>query len=154
MAVPLVLFAFVLVLIGAAVAVPVEARKAARISEADAPVLGASVLSIALGGLNLVVLVVLAFNGDVSIAVALLGLAPIAGGAVGLWVVYRGATGSPRAGALALATLLVLVGVPSYLAPLVAVVVSVVTAGLFLSGLMARPQATLQALLKRLDPRL
>jgi hypothetical protein len=150
----MVLFAFVLALIGAAVAIPVAAQKAERIGEADAPVLGASVLATALGGINLVALIVAWVIGDIVVGFVFLGLAPVAAGALGLWVVAQRITGRLRALALLLAAVLVLAGIPGYFAPLLAAVVSLIIAVLLLAGLKERPQTTLRGLLRGLDPRL
>jgi hypothetical protein len=150
----MVLFAFVLVLIGAAVAIPVAAQKTERVGEADATVLGASVLATALGSINLVALIVAGVIGDIVVGYVLLGLAPVAAGALGLCVVAQGITGRLRAQALLLAAALVLAGIPSYFALLVAAVVSLIIVVLLLVGLMERPQTTLRALLRGLDPRL
>ncbi len=153
MAWSLVLFALVLLLIAFAVGIPVAAHKNGHIVEADAPVLSASVLTIAMGGLNLAALLAVIVRGEVGIGSAPFGLAPIVAGALGLLVVRRRATGGVRGAYLIAAAVAVLAGVPGYFALRVAIVVSVIAAGLFLSGLAARPLATSRRWFRALDPR-
>ncbi len=153
MAWPLLLFALVLLLIAFAVGIPVAFYKNGHIVEADAPVLGASVLVLALGGLNLAVLLAVIVGGEVGVGSAPFGLAPIVAGALGLRVVRRRLTGGMCGAYLVAAAVAVLAGVPGYFALRVAVVVTVIAAGLFLSGLSARPLTTSKAVFKALDPR-
>ena len=136
-------------MIGAAVAIPVSAQRSGAISDADAPVLGASVVALGLGGMNLIFAVVFFFFGDVSASTLLFAIAPIIAGSLGLRVVLRRTIGGARMLPLLAAAALTLVGIPGYFALLVALMASVVTAVLFLGGLVGSPRA----LLSFLDPR-
>ena len=146
----LALFAITMLLIGAALAIPISAHRGGRISDRDGPVLGASVLAFGLGGMNLAVVLWFLVAGEVSGATLLFAAAPIAAGAVGLRVVRGHLAGSRRTVSLVAAAALTLAGIPGYFALLVALVASIVTAVLFLGGLIAN----LRALWKVLDPRL
>ena len=144
-------FAAVLACFGTAFAVPTSALRARRIAERDASVLGASVLVLGLGGMNLAFAAASAVNGDVTSAALLFSVAPVASGLLGLYAVRRRLAGAGRtAVGLAGAAALVLAGIPGYFAPVVAALAAAVAAGLFLFGLLSDPRV----LLRRLDPRL
>ena len=64
----LALFALILVVIAGAAAVPVMARRLGRIVERDVGVLGASVLTLGLGGMNLGALLWFTASGEVGAA--------------------------------------------------------------------------------------
>ena len=145
----LALFGLTLLLIGAAFAVPVAAHRNGAIGDRDSTVLGASVLCFGLGGMNFAFLVGFYATGDVVGSSLAFGVAPILAGAVGLGVVRRRLSGGSRARWLVGAASLTLAGLPGYFALLVALMVSVVTAVLFLFGLVANPRE----LMKVLDPR-
>lgn len=145
----IVVFALILVIIAAAIGVPVLARSGGRgVTDADASVLGAVVLTLGLGGLNLAFVVGNAVFGDFGAGAVVLGLAPILAGAIGRQVVGARMRGAGRGLALAAAALLTLAGIPGYFALPVAVVTSVIAAVAFLAGLTDP-----RALLRRLDPR-
>ena len=143
-------FAAVLACFGAAFAVPTSALRARRIAERDASVLGASVLVLGLGGMNLASAAASAVNGDVTSAALLFSVAPVASGLLGLYAVRRRLAGAGRTAVLAGAAALVIAGIPGYFAPIVAALAAAVAAGLFLFGLLSDPRA----LLRKLDPRL
>ena len=145
----LVVFALILIIIAAAVGVPVLARSGGRgVADADAAVLGAVVLTLGLGGLNLAFVLGNALFGDFGAGAVVFGLAPVLAGAIGRQVVGARMRGAGRALALAAAALLTLAGIPGYFALQVAVVTSVIAALAFLAGLTDP-----RALLRRLDPR-
>ncbi len=145
----LLIFALILVVIAGAVAVPVLARSGERgVTDADAAVLGAVVLTLGLGGLNLAFVLGNVVFGDFGAAAVAFGLAPLLAGALGQGVVGLRMRGAGRALALPAAALLTLAGIPGYFALPVAVVTSVVAALAFLAGLTDP-----RALLRRLDPR-
>jgi hypothetical protein len=146
----LALFAGVMLLIGSAFAIPNGALSSKRIREQDATVLGASVLALGLGGMNLAFTVALTATGDVEGNTLLFALAPIVSGLLGASVVRSRVAGASRFGSLAAAALFVLVGIPGYFAPAVALLVSAIAAGLFLFGLVSDPKA----LIAKLDPRI
>ena len=145
--VSLVVFALILVVLAAAVGVPVLARRTDAVNDADAAVLGAVVLTLGLGGLNLAFVVGNVIFGDFGGAAVAFGLAPVGAGAVGLRAVGR-LRGGGRVLALVGAAALTLAGIPGYFALPVAVVTSAAAALLFLAGLTDP-----RALLRRLDPR-
>ena len=145
----LLIFALILVVIAAAIGMPVLARSGGRgLTDADAAVLGAVVLTLGLGGLNLAFVLGNVVFGDFGAASVVFGLAPLFAGALGQRVVGARMRGWGRALALAAAALLTLAGIPGYFALPVAVVTSVVAALAFLAGLTDP-----RALLRRLDPR-
>ena len=148
----ILVFALILVVIAIAVGVPVLARSGGRgVTDADAAVLGAVVLTLGLGGLNLAFVLgnaVFGDTGDFGAVAVVLGLAPILAGALGRWVVGSRVRGGGRALALTAAALLTLAGIPGYFALPVAVAMSVIAALAFLAGLTDP-----RALLRRLDPR-
>ena len=146
----LVLFGVTLLLIGGALAVPVSVHRSGRIADRDAPVLGAAVLTFGLGGMNLAFAFSFFLLDDVSGVVLLFAFAPIVAGWLGLRVVRGKLTGANRVLSLAGAALFTLAGIPGYFATLVAILASVITAGLFLGGLVDNPRR----LWKTLDPRL
>ena len=92
----LAVFAAVLACFGAAFAVPTSALRARRIAERDASVLGASVLVLGLGGMNLAFAAASAANGDVTSAALLFSVAPVASGLLGLLAVRRRLAGAGR----------------------------------------------------------
>ena len=116
----LALFALILVVIAGAAAVPVMARRLGRIVERDVGVLGASVLTLGLGGINLVALLWFTAGGEVGAATLPFGAAPMAAGLLGLRVVRGRLAGTRRtvsllaAAALALAEHLRALSVPMY----------------------------------------
>ncbi|MCH8200209.1 MAG: hypothetical protein IIA54_09135 [Chloroflexi bacterium] len=145
----IVVFALILLVIAAAVGVPVLARSGGRgVTDADAAVLGAVVLTLGLGGLNLAFVLGNALFGDFGASAVLVGLAPVLAGALGQRVVGGRMRGAGRALALAAAAVLTLAGIPGYFALPVAVVTSAIAALAFLVGLTDP-----RALLRRLDPR-
>ena len=145
----ILVFALILVIIAAAIGVPVFARSGGRgVTDADAAVLGAVVLTLGLGGLNLAFVLGNAVFGDFGTAEVAFGFAPVLAGALGQRVVGARMRGGGRALALAAAALLTLAGIPGYFAFWVAVVMSVIAALAFLAGLTDP-----RALLRRLDPR-
>ena len=146
--VALLVFSFVLLVIAAAVGVPVLAWREGRVDDADAAVLGGVVLTLGLGGLNLAFVLGNVVFGDFGAKAVVLGLAPMAAGALGLWVVRRGKRDGRRTPTLVAAALLTVAGLPGYFALPVAVVTSVAAAGLYLAGLTSP-----RKLLARLDPR-
>ncbi len=145
----IVVFALILVVIAAAVGVPVLARSGGRgVTDADAAGLGAVVLTLGLGGLNLAFVLGNALFGDFGASAVLFGLAPLLAGALGQRVVGARMRGAGRALALAAAAVLTLAGIPGYFALPVAGVTSAVAALACLVGLTDP-----RALLRRLDPR-
>ena len=140
-------FALILVIIAAAIGVPVFARRGGT-TDADAAVLGAVVLTFGLGGLNLAFVLGNVVFGDFGAEAVVFGLAPVLAGALGQRVVGLRIRGAGRALALPAAALLTLAGIPGYFALPVAVVMSAVAALAFLAGLTDP-----LALLRRLDPR-
>lgn len=142
------LFGLVLLTIGAAVAAPVLAHREGRLGDADAVVLAAVVLTIGLGVLNLGFLIGHALFGDVGPWAVVLGLAPVAAGALGVGVLRRRRRGWLRPLALATAAALTLGGTPGYFAWSIAALVSLASAGLYLAGI-----GSPRRLLRRLDPR-
>ena len=143
----IVVFALILVIVAAAIGVPVLARRTDAVDDADAAVLGAAVLTLGLGGMNLVFVVANVVGGDFGGTAVVFGLAPILAGALGLRAVGR-PHGGGRVLALVGAAALTLAGIPGYFALPVAVVTSAAAALLFLAGL-TNPRV----LLRRLDPR-
>ena len=146
----IVVFALILVIVAAAIGVPVFARSGGRgVTDADAVVLGAAVLTLGLGGLNLAfVLGHVAFVDGFGAAAVLFGLAPVLAGALGQRVVGLRMRGGGRALVLLAAALLTLGGIPGYFVFPLAVVTSAIAALAFLAGLTDP-----RALLRRLDPR-
>jgi hypothetical protein len=147
---PLLVFAATMLMIGAAVAIPVSTQRSGAIRDADTPVLGASIVALGLGGMNFVFAVVFFFMGDVGGSTVLFAIAPLVAGGLGLRLVLRRTTGGARTLPLLVAAVLTLAGIPGYFALLVALMASGVTAALFLGGLIGRPRQ----LLRFLDPRL
>jgi hypothetical protein len=145
----LALFALILVVIAGAAAVPVMARRLGRIIERDVGVLGASVLTLGLGGINLVALLWFTAGGEVGAATLPFGAAPMAAGLLGLRVVRGRLAGTPRTVSLLAAAALALAGIPGYFALLFAIVSSAVAAVVFLAGI-----DNLRRLASALDPRL
>ena len=146
----LVLFTVTLVLIGAAMAIPTSAHRAGRITDNDAPVLGAAVLGVGLGGMNMAFVVTFIALGEIGGSTLVFGLMPLAGSALGLRAALRPVTGPARAVHLMLAAALTVAGIPGYFTLLVALVASIATAALYISGLIPNPRG----LWKTLDPRL
>ena len=145
----LLVFALILVIVAAAIGAPVLARSGGGgVTNADAAVLGAVVLTLGLGGLNLAFVLGNVVFGDFGAAAVAFGLAPVLAGALGQRVVGARMRGASRALALPGAALLTLAGIPGYFALPVAVVMSVTAALAFLLGLTDP-----RALLHRLDPR-
>ena len=145
----ILIFALILGIIAAAVGAPVLARSGEHgVTDADAVVLGAAVLTLGLGGLNLAFVLGNAAFGDFGAAAVGYGFAPVLAGALGQWVVGVRMRGAGRTLALPAAALLTLVGIPGYFALPVAVVTSAIAALAFLAGLTDP-----RALLRRLDPR-
>ena len=145
----LLVFALILVIIAAAIGAPVLARSGTGgLTDADAAVLGAVVLTLGLGGLNLAFVLGNAVFGDFGAAAILFGLAPLLAGALGRRVVGLRMRGRVRALTLPAAAALTLAGIPGYFALPVAVVMSTIAAIAFLAGLTDP-----LALLRRLDPR-
>ena len=146
----LLVFTATMLMIGAAVAIPVSTWRSGAISDTDTPVLGASIVALGLGGINFGFAVVFFSLGDVGASTGLFAIAPIAAGSLGMRIVLQRTTGVTRRVRLLAAATLVLVGIPGYFALLVALVASVVTAAFFLGGLVGNPRQ----LLRFLDPRL
>ena len=148
----IVVFAFILVVVAAAIGVPVLARSGdGGVTDADAVVLGAAVLTLGLGALNLAFVlgnVVFGDVGEFGAVVVVFGLAPVLAGALGQRVVGARMRGAGRALALPAAAALTLAGIPGYFALPVAVVMSTIAAIAFVLGLTDP-----RALLRRLDPR-
>ena len=147
--VSLLVFALILLIVAAAVGAPVLARSGAGgVTDADAVVLGAVVLTLGLGGLNLAFVLGNVVFGDFGAVAVVFGLAPVLAGALGQRVVGLRMRGGMRALTLPAAAALTLAGIPGYFALPVAVVMSTVAAIAFLVGLTDP-----LALLRRLDPR-
>jgi hypothetical protein len=144
------LFALTLLLIGAALAIPTATHQAGRITDRDAPVLGAAVLAFGLGGMNLVFMIVFVVLGEIEGSTIVFGVMPLAGGVFGLRTALRPLSGSARVAHLLLAAALTLAGVPGYFTFLVALLTSIAIAALYISGLIPNPRG----LWKVLDPRL
>ena len=145
----LVVFALILVIIAVAVGVPVLARAGGHgVTDADAAVLGAVVLTLGLGGLNLALVLGNVVYGDFGATAVAFALAPLLAGVLGQRVVGARMRGRGRALALSVAALLTLAGIPGYFALPLAVLMSVIAAMAFLAGLTDP-----RALLRRLDPR-
>jgi hypothetical protein len=145
----LALFALILVVIAGAAAVPVTARRLGRIVERDVGVLGASVLTLGLGGMNLVAVLWFTASGEVGAATLPFGAAPLAAGLLGLSVVRSRLGGTPRTLSLLAAAALALAGIPGYFALLFAIVASSSSAVAFLAGI-----GDLRRLARAIDPRL
>ena len=138
-----------MLMIGAAVAIPISTQRSGAIRDSDTPVLGASIVALGLGGINFGFAVVFFLLGEVSVSTVLFAIAPIAAGSLGMRVVLQRTTGAARRVRLLAAATLVLVGIPGYFALLVAFMASGVTAAFFLGGLIGSPRR----LLRFLDPR-
>ena len=146
----LVLFGVVLVLMGVSFAIPIGALRQHSVREQDAPVLGATVLTIALGTLNLLALAWFSIRGEISLSTLPFGLAPIAAGALGASVVRAHLSGPRRTLRIVLAAGLAIAGLPGYFAVNVALFAALIAAGAFLAGLIRNPGS----LFRSLDPRL
>jgi EamA domain-containing membrane protein RarD len=142
-------FGITLVLMGAAFAIPTSAVRSRAIRDRDAPVLGAAVLELGLGTLNLAALVWFAISDDISASAVGYGILPLIAAALGLRTVLRKLDGMPRSSHLLAAVPLTLLGFPGYFAPQVAALATAITAVLYLAGLIRDPRT----LLRTLDPR-
>ena len=145
----MVLFGVVLVLFGISFAVPVGALRSRNVNAQDAPVLGATVLTLTLGTLNMVALVWFIAAGDIGLATAVYGVFPLLAGLLGAQVLRRRAEAGTRLALLLPAALLTLAGLPGYFAVNVALLAAGVGAAAFLVGLVRDPSR----MLKRFDPR-
>ena len=143
-------FGIVLVLMGFAFAIPVGALRGKTIRDEDAPVLGATVLVLGLGAINLVALLWSAGRGDIGWGFVMFGLAPLVAGGLGASVIKSRAAGAQRAMRVFIAAVLTLVGLPGYFAFTIALLAAIVAAVAFLAGLARNPRA----LFRSLDPRL
>ena len=143
------LFGITLVVMGAAFAIPTSAVRSRAVRDHDAPVLGAVVLELGLGTLNLAALLWLAISGDISASAIGYGILPLIAAALGLRTVLRKLDGMRRFSHLLAAGALTLLGFPAYFAPPIAALATVMTAVLYLAGLIRDPRA----LLRTLDPR-
>ncbi|MEX2599471.1 MAG: hypothetical protein WD533_07435 [Dehalococcoidia bacterium] len=143
----LVIFGIILVIIAAAFAVPVLRYSDGHVDDADAVVLGAALLSMGLGAVNFVALIVhMVTEGFVPLGL-LVGLAPILGGLIGLYIVTARVRDARRLLLIASAAL-ALAGIPAYLVFTFAVFAAVATFILFLLGLSSPARV-----LKNIDPR-
>lgn len=146
----MLLFGLVMVLMGAAFAVPLGAMRQRTIRDEDAPVLGASVLTLGLGTLNFLGVVwALVFGGEVGLSTVPFALAPLVAGWLGLRVTRRRVRGTSRRVLLVLAAVFTVAGLPGYFAYNVALLVTAIAAGAFIAGLVRNPRS----LFRTLDPR-
>lgn len=143
----LVIFGVILIIIAAAFAVPVLRYGDGLVDDAGAVVLAASILSLGLGTLNLAFLIVHLLTEEFVAHALLIGLAPIAAGLLGAYVVKQRTHGVRRL-LLVGSAVLVLAGAPVYLAFTFAVFAALVAAVLYLVGLTSP-----RKLMETLDPR-
>jgi hypothetical protein len=145
-----ILFGVILVILAFAFAVPMGRVRGREIDDRDASVLGASILVLGLGVLNLAFVVWFVVTGEIDAVLLVFGLAPLAAGAFGLLVVRSTIAGSRRTLILIIAPALTLAGLPGYFALNVAILLAAIAAISFLGGLLPNPRA----LVRLLDPRL
>lgn len=150
----LIVLGIILIVMAAAFAVPVLQHGEGRLSDANAVVLAATILSVGLGLLNFAFLIGAMVWNELPAEVYLpsyawlLGLAPIAAGALGAYVAGLRVTGLQRYVALVVAAALVLAGIPGYFAFVFAALAATASAVLYLGGLVS-PQRLFEAI----DPR-
>ncbi len=145
----IILFGVILLVLGLAFAVPMGYLRGEMIADRDASVLGASILVLGLGTLNGVFVAWFVTMGEIEILLLAFGLAPLAGGLIGLLVVRRRVVGLGRIGFLLASVALTLLGFPGYFAPNVAVFVTGIAVLAFVGGLLPNPRS----LARKLDPR-
>lgn len=143
----LVIFGIILVIIAAAFAVPVLRYSDGHVDDADAVVMSATLLSIGLGVVNFIALIVLMVTEEFVLVGLLLGLAPIAGGCIGLFIIVGRVRDSRRL-LLAASAVLVLAGIPAYMVFTFAILAAAASFVLFLLGLSSPSR-----ILKAVDPR-
>jgi LPXTG-motif cell wall-anchored protein len=145
-----ILFGFILVILGVAFAVPMASLRGSMVADRDASVLGASILVLGMGSLNYGFLVWFVITGEMDAMLLAVGLAPLAAGGLGLLVTRRRETGIIRAAILLAAGGLTVAGLPGYFAFNVAILLVAIAVIAFVSGLLSNPRS----LARRLDPRL
>ena len=143
------LFAVILALIASAFAIPNGMVKSKAIDDRDASVVGAAVLALGLGGLNLLFVVWFLAIGDIGLAPLAYGVLPLIAGATALALARRRIIDAKRVFGLLGCTATTLVGVFGYFAPSVSVVVAGITALLFFLGIVPNPRK----IMRTLDPR-
>ena len=145
-----ILFGFILVILGVAFAVPMASLRGRMVADRDASVLGASILVLGMGSLNYGFLAWFVITGEMEELLLAVGLAPLAAGGLGLLVTRKRLPGIIRSTVLLASGGLTFAGLPGYFAFNVALLLVVVAVLAFVSGLLSDPRS----LARRLDPRL
>jgi lipoprotein signal peptidase len=145
-----ILFGFILVILGVAFAVPMASLRGRMVADRDASVLGASILVLGMGSLNYGFLAWFVITGEMEELLLAVGLAPLAAGGLGLLVTRNRLPSIIRSTVLLAAGGLTVAGLPGYFAFNVALLLVVVAVLAFVSGLLSDPRS----LARRLDPRL
>ena len=145
-----ILFGFVLVILGVAFAVPMASLRGRMVADRDASVLGASILVLGMGSLNYGFLAWFVITGEMEELLLAVGLAPLAAGGLGLLVTRNRLPSIIRSTVLLAAGGLTVAGLPGYFAFNVALLLVVIAVLAFVSGLLSDPRS----LARRLDPRL
>ena len=145
-----ILFGFILVILGVAFAVPMASLRGTMVADRDASVLGASILVLGMGSLNYGFLAWFVITGEMEELLLAVGLAPLAAGGLGLLVTRNRLPSIIRSTVLLAAGGLTVAGLPGYFAFNVALLLVVVAVLAFVSGLLSDPRS----LARRLDPRL
>ena len=145
-----ILFGFILVILGVAFAVPMASLRGRMVADRDASVLGASILVLGMGSLNYGFLAWFVITGEMEELLLAVGLAPLAAGGLGLLVTRKRLPGIIRSTVLLASGGLTVAGLPGYFAFNVALLLVVVAVLAFVSGLLSDPRS----LARRLDPRL
>jgi hypothetical protein len=145
-----ILFGFVLVILGVAFAVPMASLRGRMVADRDASVLGASILVLGMGSLNYGFLAWFVITGEMEELLLIVGLAPLVAGGLGLLVTRKRLPGIIRSTVLLASGGLTVAGLPGYFAFNVALLLVVVAVLAFVSGLLSDPRS----LARRLDPRL
>jgi hypothetical protein len=123
--------------------------KGKTIDDRDATVVGAAVLALGLGGLNLLVVLWFLAMGDIGLAPLAYGALPLIAGVTAIRLARRRIVDAKRAIGLFGCAVITLVGVFGYFAPSVSIVVASIAALLFLLGVVPNPRQIMRAL----DPR-
>jgi hypothetical protein len=145
-----ILFGFILVILGVAFAVPMASLRGRMVADRDASVLGASILVLGMGSLNYGFLAWFVITGEMEELLLIVGLAPLVAGGLGLLVTRKRLPGIIRSTVLLASGGLTVAGLPGYFAFNVALLLVVVAVLAFVSGLLSDPRS----LARRLDPRL
>jgi hypothetical protein len=84
-----ILFGFILVILGVAFAVPMASLRGRMVADRDASVLGASILVLGMGSLNYGFLAWFVITGEMEELLLIVGLAPLVAGGLGLLVTRK-----------------------------------------------------------------